>query len=295
MIMAAKDEKRNQQERVPKKQRLDMLLVERELVESREQAKRLIMAGEVLVGTERIDKAGHMTAIDADITVRNQPRFVSRGGLKLSAALERFQIDVQNLTAIDVGASTGGFTDCLLQNGIRHVFAIDVGYGQLAWKIRNDARVTSIERTNIRYFHALPGGELADLAVIDASFISLQLVLPPSVRLLKAQAQIVALIKPQFEAGADRIGKGGVVRDTAVHQEVLSEVLNFVTSKNLQMLGLMASPAPGPAGNIEFLLWLEKNESLQSLPQNKTDTTNWQQKLIDAALLEASLLRKGAE
>ena len=243
------------------KQRLDLLLVERGLVESRERARRLIMAGEVLVGTERIEKAGHLTAIDAEILVRQQPQFVSRGGLKLQAALQRFQLDVSDWVAVDVGASTGGFSDCLLQQGVARVYAIDVGYGQLAWKIRTDARVVPIERTNIRYLEALPEGILADLGVIDASFISLKLVLPATLRLLKPTGQVIALIKPQFEAGKDAIGKGGVVRESKIHRAVLQEILAFAVAQGLQMAGLTVSPAPGPAGNIEFLLWLKRQES----------------------------------
>ena len=240
------------------KQRLDLLLVERGLAESREQARRLIMAGEVLVNDEVSDKPGKNVAVAAALRIRNPLPYVSRGGLKLAAALDEFQIDVTGLKAADVGASTGGFTDCLLQRRVGRVYAIDVGYGQLAWKLRTDSRVIILERTNIRYLEQLPDGVLVDLAVIDASFISLALVLPATLRLLTPEAQIVALIKPQFEAGKDQVGKGGVVRDKAVHRRVLTEVMALANQLGLCIAGLTVSPAPGPAGNIEFLVWLRR-------------------------------------
>ncbi len=243
----------------PKKQRLDLLLVERGLAESREQARRLIMAGDVLVNDEVNDKPGKSVPLAANLRVRNPLPYVSRGGLKLAAALDEFQLNVTNLVAVDVGASTGGFTDCLLQRNVARVYAIDVGYGQLAWKLRTDARVVVIERTNIRYLEQLPDGVLAELAVIDASFISLALVLPATLRLLTPQAQLVALIKPQFEAGKAQIGKGGVVRDQAVHRRVIEEVMVLAEQLGLTVAGLTVSPAPGPAGNIEFLVWLRRN------------------------------------
>lgn len=236
--------------------RLDVLLVERGLCESREQARRLIMAGEVSVASETIDKPGHLVPAEAHIVVRTPPRYVSRGGLKLEAALRDFALDVTGFVAVDVGASTGGFTDCLLQHGAAHVFAVDVGYGQLAWSLRTDSRVTPIERTNIRHLPALPNGALADLAVVDASFISLVLVLPPTLRLIKPKATVIALVKPQFEAGRDHVGKGGVVRDEAIHRRVLQEIASLAATLDLAVAGLTVSPAPGPAGNIEFLIWL---------------------------------------
>ena len=242
------------------KQRLDLLLVERELVESREQARRLIMAGEVFVDEQVADKAGRLVPLEAVLRVRTPPRFVSRGGLKLEAALDAFAIDPTGLVAVDVGASTGGFTDCLLQRGAAKVYAVDVGYGQLAWKLRTDERVVTIERTNIRYLEALPDGTLADLAVIDASFIGLELVLPPTLRLLTPGGQVVALIKPQFEAGRDDVGKGGVVRDAAIHRRVINEIIALAQTLGLWVAGLTVSPAPGPAGNVEFLIWLDKRE-----------------------------------
>lgn len=240
--------------------RLDLLLVERGLCESREQARRLIMAGEVTVGADVVDKPGHLVPVEAPVLVRTPPRYVSRGGLKLEAALRDFALDVKGLVALDVGASTGGFTDCLLQHGAAHVFAVDVGYGQLAWSLRTDPRVTAIERTNIRYLTALPNGVLADLAVIDASFISLGLVLPPTLHLVTPDASIVALVKPQFEAGREQVGKGGVVRDETVHRRVLEETATLAAALGLAVAGLTVSPAPGPAGNIEFLIWLRRGD-----------------------------------
>lgn len=240
------------------KERLDRLLVDLRLAESREQARRLIMAGEVLVDEQVIDKPGHPVPLAASIRVRRPLKYVSRGGLKLEAALDSFHFDVTGKTAIDVGASTGGFTDCLLQRGAAKVYAIDVGYGQLAWKLRQDERVIPLERTNIRYLSALPGGVLADLAVIDASFIGLALVLPPTLSLLTVHADIIALIKPQFEAGRENIGKGGVVRDPQIHRQVLEETIALAHTQALYVAGLTVSPAPGPAGNIEFLIWLQR-------------------------------------
>jgi 23S rRNA (cytidine1920-2'-O)/16S rRNA (cytidine1409-2'-O)-methyltransferase len=239
-----------------KKERLDRLLVDRELVESREQARRLIMAGQVLVNEQVVDKPGHLVPADAEIRLRQALKHVSRGGLKLEAALQEFDIAVSGYTVVDVGASTGGFTDCLLQRGAARVYAVDVGYGQLAWKLRQDERVVSLERTNIRYLEELPGGVLADLAVIDASFIGLSLVLPATLRLLKPRGEIVALIKPQFEAGPANVGKGGVVRDSKIHRQVIEATIELAHQHGLSVAGLTVSPAPGPAGNIEFLIWL---------------------------------------
>jgi 23S rRNA (cytidine1920-2'-O)/16S rRNA (cytidine1409-2'-O)-methyltransferase len=249
----------NAQGKVGKKQRLDLLLVERGLVESREQARRLIMAGEVLVDEVVRDKPGQSFADDVALRVRTTLPYVSRGGIKLAAALDGFQIHVQGKIAVDVGASTGGFTDCLLQRGVERVYAIDVGYGQLAWKLRNDARVVVMERTNVRHLTALPDGVLADLAVIDASFISLTLVLPATLQLLHEQAEIVALIKPQFEAGKEQVGKGGVVRDQTVHQGVLESVFQLAKQLGLAVSGILPSPLLGPAGNKEFLIWCRRS------------------------------------
>lgn len=242
-----------------KKQRLDRLLVERGLVESREQARRLIMAGEVLVDDVVRDKPGQTFAAEVKLRVRNALPYVSRGGLKLAAALDAFPINVQGKIAVDVGASTGGFTDCLLQRGSSRVYAIDVGYGQLAWKLRNDPRVIVMERTNIRHLTALPAGVQANLAVIDASFISLTLVLPPTLQLLTQDADLIALIKPQFEAGKEQVGKGGVVRDSTVHRHVLEAVSQFAEQLGLAVNGILPSPVLGPAGNVEFLMWCRRN------------------------------------
>jgi 23S rRNA (cytidine1920-2'-O)/16S rRNA (cytidine1409-2'-O)-methyltransferase len=223
-----------------------------------------------------------MISLHAALRVRTPLPYVSRGGLKLAAALQAFAIDVKDKVAVDVGASTGGFTDCLLQHGVRQVFAIDVGYGQLAWKLRSDPRVVVLERTNIRHLTQLPQAVLADLAVIDASFISLALVLPPTLALLTPQTEVIALIKPQFEAGQEDVGKGGVVRDAKVHQRVLQETLDLAPTLGLTVAGLIASPLLGPAGNVEFLVWLRRSHDLTP----KTD------QLISAALEQARLLRQ---
>jgi 23S rRNA (cytidine1920-2'-O)/16S rRNA (cytidine1409-2'-O)-methyltransferase len=240
------------------KQPLDVLLVARGLASTREQARRLIMAGEVTVDGQVQDKPGQAVAPAAALAVRAPLPYVSRGGLKLAAALDDFGLDVRSLVAVDVGASTGGFTDCLLQRGAARVFAVDVGYGQLAWKLQTDPRVVVLDRTNIRYLEQLPDGAAADLAVIDASFISLALVLPPTLRLLKPSGEVVALIKPQFEAGQDDVGKGGVVRDPKVHRRVLQETAATAQGLGLAVTGLTVSPAPGPAGNVEFLIRLSR-------------------------------------
>ncbi len=264
------------------KQRLDLLLVERGLAESREQARRLIMAGEVLVDEAVSDKPGRNISLKAILRVRTPLAYVSRGGQKLAAALQAFAIPVVGRVAVDVGASTGGFTDCLLQQGASQVFAIDVGYGQLAWKLRSDPRVIALERTNIRHLSQLPQAVLADLAVIDASFISLALVLPPTLNLLTPQGQVVALIKPQFEAGRADVGKGGVVRDAKVHERVLQEILDLVAPLGLTVAGLIASPLLGPAGNVEFLVWLRRSD----------DFAPDREQLIATALEQARLLRQ---
>lgn len=265
-----------------KKQRLDLLLVERRLVESREQARRLIMAGEVLVEEVVRDKPGQTFARDVTLRLRNTLPYVSRGGIKLAAALDEFKISVAGRIALDVGASTGGFTDCLLQRGVARVYAIDVGYGQLAWKLRTDPRVTVLERTNIRHLAALPDGGQANLAVIDASFISLALVLPPTLRLLQPEAEVVALIKPQFEAGKEQVGKGGVVRDTSVHRHVLETIVSFVQQQGLAVGGIHPSPLLGPAGNAEFLIWCRRSIA----------TTIDPSQAITLAIKNANLIKK---
>jgi 23S rRNA (cytidine1920-2'-O)/16S rRNA (cytidine1409-2'-O)-methyltransferase len=236
------------------KVRLDQLLVARALCESREQAQRLILSGAVLVGDRPATKPGHLVADDAELRLRATLPYVSRGGLKLAAALQTFAVDPTGWICADIGASTGGFTDVLLQQGAARVFAIDVGYGQLHWRLRQESRVVVMERTNARYLTALP--EPIDLATVDASFISLRLLLPTIRHLLAAQGQIIALVKPQFEAGKDQVGKGGVVRDDAVHRRVLSQLIAWATLSGLSPQGLVASPLLGPKGNREFLLWL---------------------------------------
>ncbi len=265
------------------KKRLDVLLVERGLAESRTQAQRLIRAGLVRVAGQAADKPGTQVMVSAEITLQARPRFVSRGGEKLDAALVRFGLDVAGVVAADVGASTGGFTDCLLQHGACRVYAIDVGYGQLDWRLRNDPRVVVMERTNARYLGSLP--EPVGLVTADVSFISLGLILPAAMRWLTpappppyeegrekasghrgertpsppprggGQGGVIALIKPQFEAGRREVGKGGVVRDPEVHRRVLEQVLGIAAALGLGLRGLMPSPLRGPAGNIEFLGW----------------------------------------
>ena len=236
------------------KERLDLLLVKLGLAETRSKAQRLIMAGEVLVGGRVYDKPGRQVPCDAEVTVRQRPRYVSRGGEKLEKALEEFGIDVSGLVAADIGASTGGFTDCLLRHGARRVYAIDVGYGQLDWKLRRDPRVVVMERTNIRYLEGLP--EPVDIVTIDVSFIGLELVLPKAVELLGGEGEIIPLVKPQFQAGRGKVGKGGVVRDPEVHREVLEAVIKLAVDLGLTPVDAVASPIKGPAGNIEFLLRL---------------------------------------
>ena len=241
------------------KARLDKMVLDRGLVPSRERARALIMAGQVVVDDHVADKAGQMVPVDADIRLKGETLpFVSRGGLKLQKALDEFRLDVSGLAVLDVGASTGGFTDCLLQRGARKVFAVDVGYGQLAWKLRTDDRVVNLEKTNIRYL--TPDGlpEIPDMAVIDASFISLAKVLPATVGLVRENGTIVALIKPQFEVGRGEVGKGGVVRDANKHREVTEAVCVLAESLGLDVLGVTESPILGPKGNREFLICLRK-------------------------------------
>ena len=242
------------------KQRLDVLLVQRGLAPSREKAKSLIMAGEVFVAGQREDKAGATFPEDAEIEVRAARPFpyVSRGGLKLEKAVETFSLDLAGRRCLDIGASTGGFTDVMLQNGDAHVYAIDVGYGQLAWKLREDPRVTVMEKTNIRYVLPEDIGEKASFASADVSFISLTKVLPPVFDLLEEEAEMVCLIKPQFEAGREQVGKKGVVRDPAVHREVIEKIVAFAAQCGFCPLALTWSPIRGPEGNIEYLLYVKK-------------------------------------
>ncbi len=236
------------------KVRLDQLLVQRGLVDSRERGQRLIMAGEVLVNDRVAEKPGQPIDPEAVIRIKEPLPYVSRGGLKLAAALDRFAIPIERAVCADVGASTGGFTDCLLQHGAARVYAIDVGYGQIDWKLRIDPRVVVMDRTNARYLEALP--ESIEVATVDVSFISLRLILPAVIKWLCPDAQVIALIKPQFEAGRAKVGKGGVVRDPAVHAEVLRSVWQTASELGYSPINLMRSPIEGPAGNIEFLIWL---------------------------------------
>jgi len=237
--------------------RLDRLLVEKGLAESREKARALIMEGLVEVDQFRIDKPGHFTSPLSRITLKKDSLpYVSRGGLKLEAALRAFPVDVAGRVVLDVGASTGGFTDCLLQAGARKVIAVDVGYGQFHWKLRNDPRVVLKEKTNIRYLSPQDLGEQADGAVIDVSFISLRLVIPPVSQLVAPKGWIIALIKPQFEVGKGQVGKGGVVRDPSLHQKVILDITGFCEDQGWSPLGTLESPLLGPKGNREFLLYL---------------------------------------
>jgi len=237
-----------------RKVRLDVLLAERGLAPSREAARRMIMAGEVRIAGEVRDKPGMRVPDDAALEVKQAARFVSRGGEKLAAALDAFPLDVAGRVCADVGASTGGFTDCLLRAGAARVYAIDVGYGQLDYRLRADPRVVPMERTNARYLERLP--EPVSLIVVDASFISLRLLLPVFKGWIEDAADLVVLIKPQFEAGKGQVGKGGVVRDPAIHAQVLDDVLAAAETDGYSLRGLIASPLRGPARNIEFLAWL---------------------------------------
>lgn len=242
-----------------KKVRLDQLLVDKGLSQSRERAKITIMEGNVFVDGQRVDKPG--TAVDPEkpVEVRGeQLAFVSRGGKKLEKALKVFPVDPAGMLCIDCGASTGGFTDVLLQNGAKKVYAVDVGYGQLAWKLRTDERVVNMERTNLRYVTPEQIPDVLDLAVMDVSFISIRLVLPAVRELLRPDGDVICLIKPQFEAGRENVGKKGVVRDKAVHLAVLEQFLEFFPAAGFTLLGLDYSPIRGPEGNIEYLAWLKK-------------------------------------
>ncbi len=249
-----------------KRIRADELLVARGLAASRSQARALIMAGRVWVGDARVEKAGELLPEDAQLRLTEEPRYVSRGGEKLAHALTAFGLDVRGWVCADFGASTGGFTDALLQHGARRVYAIDVGYGQLHYRLRNDPRVVVMERTNVRYLEALP--EPIDLVTIDVSFISLRLVLPAAWRVLRPGGYVIALVKPQFEAGRGKVGKGGVVRDPAVHREVLERVTASTLEIGFAVLALERSPITGAEGNVEFLLLLQKDGTHAHDPQS---------------------------
>ncbi|MCK5557034.1 MAG: TlyA family RNA methyltransferase [Candidatus Hydrogenedentes bacterium] len=239
-----------------KKERLDLLLHGRGYVPSREKARSMILAGRVFVNDRRVDKPGTKVDAASAIEVREPAtKYVSRGGDKLEAALRAFRIDIRNKVALDVGASTGGFTDCMLQHGARKVYAVDVGYGQFAWSLRTDPRVVVIERTNVRHVRPDLLPEKVDFAVVDVSFISLKLVLEPVISLMKEDGDLVTLIKPQFEAGREQVGKGGVVRDPEVQKQVVDSIVDFAASIGLVCSGTTESPLLGPAGNREFLAY----------------------------------------
>ena len=251
------------------KLRLDVALTERGFAESREKAKALIMAGIVFVNNQKSDKAGNTVKPDDIIEVRGETlKYVSRGGLKLEKAVTAFSLDLNGFVCADIGASTGGFTDCMLQNGASKVYAIDVGYGQLAWKLRTDERVINLERTNFRYVTEEQVPDKLDFASVDVSFISLSLILPVMRNLLKDGGTAVCLIKPQFEAGKENVGKKGVVREKSVHIAVINKIIELVKETNFSLLGLDFSPVKGPEGNIEYLCYIKKTDT----PENLTDT-----------------------
>ena len=252
------------------KKRLDILVFERGFAESREKAKAIIMSGDVYVDNQKADKCGQAYDESVNIEFRGKsPKYVSRGGLKLEKAINNFDLDLTDKITMDIGASTGGFTDCMLQNGAKKVYSIDVGYGQLAWKLRNDPRVVNLERTNMRSVTSAQVPDKIDFFSIDVSFISLKLLLPVARELLSDNAQAVCLIKPQFEAGREKVGKKGVVRDPAVHIEVVESIYNFCLENGYSVLNLDYSPIKGPEGNIEYLIHLQKSDS----PQSFTDIT----------------------
>ena len=256
------------------KERLDVLLVERELAPSREKAKAVIMSGDVFVNGQREDKAGAVFDPEkVNIEVKaDKLKYVSRGGLKLEKAMSVFDINLEGMTCMDIGASTGGFTDCMLQNGAKKVFAIDVGHGQLAWSLRNDERVVCMEKTNFRYTKPEDIGETVDFASVDVSFISLTKILEPAVNIIRDGARMVCLIKPQFEAGREEVGKKGVVRDKKVHESVIEKIVDYVPTIGFNILGLDYSPVKGPEGNIEYLLYIEKNSVSSQSEINITQT-----------------------
>lgn len=258
-------------------------MVENGLVSGRDLAKSLIMEGKVYVNNQKADKAGEQIGEKDKVELRGETlRYVSRGGLKLEKAIKAFPICLDGSVAMDIGASTGGFTDCMLQNGAKKVFAVDVGYGQLAWKLRTDERVVNMERTNIRYVTPEDIGEELDFASVDVAFISLKLVLPVAFNLLRNDGEIVALIKPQFEAGREKVGKKGVVREPSVHREVIEEVTKFAQNNGFQILGLDFSPIRGPEGNIEYLMYARKSQSFELI-----DYTEEIASLVEKSHIEA--------
>lgn len=252
--------------------RLDVALTERGLAPSREKAKALIMSGIVFVNEEKCDKAGETIPVNANIEVRGSGlKYVSRGGLKLEKAMERWGFHLHEKICMDIGASTGGFSDCMLQNGAQKVYAIDVGYGQLAWSLRTDERVVNLERTNIRHITRETVPDEIDFASIDVSFISLTLVLPVLYRFLKENGQAVCLVKPQFEAGKGKVGKKGVVREPAIHREVCEKIYDFCAENGFAVKGMTFSPIKGPEGNIEYLFFLEKSDTQFSVAREEIE------------------------
>ncbi len=250
------------------KDRLDIILVEKGLFPSREKAKAAIMAGVVLVDGQTVDKAGTQVSADAEFSIKqNLCPYVSRGGLKLEKAINEFNIELTNAVCMDIGASTGGFTDCMLQRGATKVYAIDVGYGQLDYKLRTDPRVINMEKVNVRYLDTDTVEDEIDFVSIDVSFISLKLVLPVAASLLRENGSVLCLVKPQFEAGREQVGKKGIVRDPDVHKQVIENVIGYAAASGLYPAGLTFSPITGAKGNIEYLLWLQKSESF-----NKKDS-----------------------
>ena len=248
-----------------KKERLDILLVEKGIITSRERAKACIMEGKVYVDGQKVDKAGEKISESANIEYRGATlKYVSRGGLKLEKAMKTYGISLENKVCMDIGASTGGFTDCMLQNKASKVFSVDVGYGQFAWKLRTDERVVCMERTNIRYVTLENIGEPLDFASIDVSFISLKKIMPATLNLLKDNGEVVALIKPQFEAGREKVGKKGVVREKETHKEVVYGIIDFLLEQNLNVLGVGYSPIKGPEGNREYLVYFSKDKNKES-------------------------------
>jgi 23S rRNA (cytidine1920-2'-O)/16S rRNA (cytidine1409-2'-O)-methyltransferase len=248
-----------------KKERLDILLVEKGIITSRERAKACIMEGKVYVDGQKVDKAGEKVSLSAEIEYRGDTlKYVSRGGLKLEKAMNSYDISLEDRVCMDIGASTGGFTDCMLQNGAKKVFSVDVGYGQFAWKLRTDERVVCMERTNIRYVTLEDIGEPLDFASIDVSFISLKKIMPATLNLLKENGEVVALIKPQFEAGREKVGKKGVVREKETHKEVVYGIIDFLLEQDLNVLGVGYSPIKGPEGNREYLVYFTKDKNKES-------------------------------
>lgn len=269
------------------KERLDILLVQRNLATSRENAKALIMCGDVFVNNVREDKAGTKVDDKADIVVKgNKLKYVSRGGLKLEKAMDRFEIKLDDMVCMDIGASTGGFTDCMLMNGAKKVYSVDVGHGQLAWKLRQDERVVCMEKTNIRYVTRDDIDDDIEFASIDVSFISLTKVLIPLRNMMVDNGRAVCLIKPQFEAGREKVGKKGVVREKSVHIEVIEMVVDFALNNGFNILNLEYSPIKGPEGNIEYLLFIEKNNDI------KADKNDFKEKINDIVELAHGELDK---